>query len=179
MKIDSEEKRLIIEAREGDMRSMEKLYKINVDSLFRFVYYKVNLREIAEDIVSESFTRAFESLKRFKFKSSFKTYVYTIAKNLVYDWYKKKAGGEINFDDIELLPDKSNDNRGSINIEAEKEVRDVLKKLPEKYAKVLEHRFLFKFSVKETAETLELSEANVKVIQMRALRKARELVASS
>jgi RNA polymerase sigma-70 factor (ECF subfamily) len=51
-------------------------------------------------------------------------------------------------------------------------VERVLEALPERYRNVLELRFLRGYSVQETAQELELSVENVKVIQHRALAKA-------
>ena len=48
----------------------------------------------------------------------------------------------------------------------------VLSQLPERYREVLTFRFLLNFSLKETAARMNLSEANVKVLQFRALKKA-------
>src|SRR6266568_2887189 len=50
-----------------------------------------------------------------------------------------------------------------------------LKALPEKYREVLKCRFLLKLSVKATALKLGVTEANVKVMQFRALKRATNL----
>jgi RNA polymerase sigma-70 factor (ECF subfamily) len=47
--------------------------------------------------------------------------------------------------------------------------------LQENYRQVLELRFLFKYSVKETAEIMKTTEANIKVMQHRALKKAQSI----
>jgi RNA polymerase sigma-70 factor (ECF subfamily) len=54
-------------------------------------------------------------------------------------------------------------------------VRRLLEQLPEHYRDVLTYRFLLNLSIKETAVRMGLSEANVKVLQFRALKKAGRL----
>ena len=52
----------------------------------------------------------------------------------------------------------------------------LLKRLPSRYARVLELRFLQRLSVAETADQLGITRGNAKVLQYRALRKAAILV---
>ncbi|MGH2514268.1 MAG: RNA polymerase sigma factor [Ktedonobacterales bacterium] len=51
----------------------------------------------------------------------------------------------------------------------------MLDQLPARYREVLTYRFLLNYSIKETAEKMRLTEANVKVLQFRALKKAAQL----
>ena len=51
-------------------------------------------------------------------------------------------------------------------------VRELLDRLPDRYARVLELRFLQRMSVAETAERMGISHGNAKILQYRALRKA-------
>jgi RNA polymerase sigma-70 factor (ECF subfamily) len=52
------------------------------------------------------------------------------------------------------------------------DVADVLNRLPARYRRVLELRFLQGYSIEETAQELGITPGNVKVIQYRALAKA-------
>jgi RNA polymerase sigma-70 factor (ECF subfamily) len=58
---------------------------------------------------------------------------------------------------------------------AEERVECLLQALPEKYREVLKCRFLLKLSVKATALQMGVTEANVKVLQFRALKRAADL----
>ena len=58
---------------------------------------------------------------------------------------------------------------------AEERVERILQALPEKYREVLKCHFLLKLSVKATALKLGVTEANVKVLQFRALKHAADL----
>lgn len=168
------EENLIKKAKDGDKDAMKDLYKANFKSLYIFIRHKVDTHERAEDICSEAFIKSFEKISTFKENSSYKSWLYTIAKNLVYDWYAKK-GKEITaeedaIDEVGSLKHEVGNNSDNLNL-----VRRILNQLQDNYREVLELRFLSNFNIKETAEAMEITEGNVKVLQNRALSKAREI----
>jgi len=170
------EKRLVKLAKSRDPEAISRLYNENIKYIYRFVYYKTNHKEIAEDITSEVFVRAFEKIEDFKGKSSFKTWLYTIAKNLVIEWYRHKEKTT----PLVYEPENKNESGDEENEESatkeEKLLGSILEKIKnERYRKVLELRYLMNYSIKETAVELEISEGNAKVIQNRALKKAHEI----
>lgn len=58
------------------------------DKIYRYCYYKIQHREIAEDITQETFLRFFESAK-YQETGKELQYLYTIARNLCIDEYRK------------------------------------------------------------------------------------------
>lgn len=60
------------------------------DSLFHFALARVKDRDIAEDLVQETFLAAVKSQDRFKGRSSEKTWLFGILKHKVIDHYRKK-----------------------------------------------------------------------------------------
>jgi len=62
---------------------------------------------------------------------------------------------------------------GATNVEAR--AQRILAQLPPRYREVLTYRFLLNYSLKETAAQMQLTEANVKVLQFRALKKASQM----
>lgn len=167
---------IVAKAKKGDQKSMEKLYNQNFDSLYKFIWHKVMDDEIAKDLCAESFVRAFEGIERFKEDSSFKTWVYGIANNLVIDWIKHKMKNSVWNDEEDCdIAERSekNDNEEIFLL-----VNTILNELKENYKKILELRYLMNYSVKETAKALDISVSNAKVMQMRALRKAQKIYLS-
>jgi RNA polymerase sigma-70 factor, ECF subfamily len=168
------ERQVINKAKQGDKQAMVKLYQAYMRPLYRFVRYKVASDAVAEDIVSETYTRAFEKLDTFAGKSTFKSWLYTIAYNLIVDWYKQKSKQQII--DLDLLP-AAEPNQQASQVDS-KLLLEVLSQLPGNYKQVLELRFLFNSSIKETAEIMQLTIGNIKVLQLRALRKAQTILTS-
>jgi RNA polymerase sigma-70 factor (ECF subfamily) len=180
------EKGIIKKVKNGDKQAMELLYKAYFKPLYIFIRAKVNANEQAEDICSEVFIKAFESISKFKEESSFKTWIYAIAKNVVFDSYKKNSKLSSVELDEELIEDPSTSLRTGSSIEAgsveadlnkfEKMVKNLLGRLPENYRQILELRFLLNYNIKESAEIMNITPNNAKVLQNRAIKKARSLI---
>jgi RNA polymerase sigma-70 factor, ECF subfamily len=136
---------LLKRAKSSDMSALQALYENNFDCLFRYIKFKTKTIEDAEDICAETFLRAFESIRKFRGQSLFKTYLYSIARNLLKDYYKAKSR-TININDADDIAENSE----SIvqigqNHELER-VRECLKHLNEKESEVLRLRYFAKFS---------------------------------
>ena len=170
--MNSDDHGLVKLAAQGDKQAMEQLFSLHFKPMFRFVYSMLKNSHEAEDIVSETFLRAFEKIRTFKFQSSFKVWLYSIAKNLTFDRLRK-VNQQVTEWDFERETEKETAQGSTEDI---KKVEKILQNIPEKYAGVLRMRFLLSFTVKETAEALGISLSNAKVIQNRALKKAREFI---
>lgn len=69
--------------------------KIYADSLFNFASMRINDKEVAKDLVQETFFAALKNLDTFKGEISEKNWLYTILKNKIIDHYRKKASSLI------------------------------------------------------------------------------------
>jgi RNA polymerase sigma-70 factor (ECF subfamily) len=146
------------------------------DAIFRFCALKVSTREVAQDITQEVFMRYWQSLRKGEALQNERAFLYTIARHLVIDWYRKKKDSSL---DVltEAGIDFAGDNSKSITDQAEvQEVLAVIQKLEEGDREVLLLRFVEGFSPKEIAEVLEESANVVSVRIHRALKKVQELI---
>lgn len=87
---------------QGDEKALEILIKVYLKPIYSFVYRYVNNEQDAEDITQEVFVKVWRNLKKFnpqknhfltlidKQQKSFKTWIFSIAKNTSIDWLKKK-----------------------------------------------------------------------------------------
>jgi RNA polymerase sigma-70 factor (TIGR02943 family) len=62
---------------------------------FRFAIYRVKNREVAEDLVQETFLSALKSLKNFRRDCPEKSWLYNILRNKIIDHFRKKTNQEI------------------------------------------------------------------------------------
>ena len=119
--------------------------------------------------------QALKNLPKFSFKSTFKNWLYGIAKHLILAHYRQKYNQTpLELDDNTATPQ----NESQDEKESKKNNRlleDLLKALPERYHQVLELRFLKGYTILETAAALGISEENTKVLQHRALKKANQI----
>lgn len=169
--MDDEEK-LIESAKNGDGESFEILYKRYIKIVYGYVYNKVNRKEDAEDLTSEIWIATLKSLSHYEGNSSFKNWLFGIVKHKIMDFYQEKYKIEKTplVEEIFLEEEKNNEDQGS---EKEKRIAVLLQKLPENYRQVLMLRFLKGYTTAEIAQQLGLTISNVKVIQYRAIKKAK------
>ncbi|PYJ23899.1 MAG: RNA polymerase subunit sigma, partial [Verrucomicrobia bacterium] len=69
--------------------------------VFSMIYNMVHSEQDAWDLAQDSFLKAWKSIKRFRGRSSFYTWIYRIVMNVTIDWLRKKQvkGGGAEFDD--------------------------------------------------------------------------------
>ena len=172
---------LIFAARDGDSQAFALLYEEFFTPVFRYIFSKINNRDDAEDLTQNVFLRAFGAIKNFEDQQkSPLAYFFTIARNLIIDFWRKKRGTEIEGEEKENvllnLPTKNGPRENFQKKEKSEFVEKILEKLKPEYREILELKFLQDFSTAEIAEKTGKSLANVRQIQVRALRKLKNLL---
>jgi RNA polymerase sigma-70 factor, ECF subfamily len=92
--MDREQELLLIQdIQSGQTDGFAKLYDHYFQPLYNHIYYKTTNQELTEDVVSDSFFKAFDKISSFRIdtESSFRSRLYTIANNVLLDSYKKKS----------------------------------------------------------------------------------------
>lgn len=88
----ADENRLVERAKGGDPDAFGELYRLHQPTIYRFVYYRVGNTAAAEDLTSEVFVRLVERIDRFEMRGRpLLAWLYTIARNLVTDHYRREA----------------------------------------------------------------------------------------
>lgn len=178
-----EEKRIVKRAQDGDTTAVSVLYNQYVTLVYRYVYLRVGNRQEAEDVTQDVFMKAFASLARFEFRSSFKTWLFTITRATIVDsWRKKYKEVTVPLEDF-LAHAPAFETDGEIRAKEdraradanEEKVRAALVELPDRYRTILELRFLKGYSLKEAAQELGITANNAKVLQFRAIQRARAM----
>lgn len=70
--------------------TFEIIYEGESDAIFRFCLVRVSSREQALDITQETFLRLWQSLQKEQDIQNNRAFLFTIARRLVIDWYRKK-----------------------------------------------------------------------------------------
>ena len=158
----------------GDKQSFWKLYEVWFDEVWAYVYSRLGDREEAKDLVSEAFITLYKHITNISHPKAVKSYLFRIVKSDMSKRFAKKepiAYSEewIDVAVVEEEPSESNNNTKKINVEK------MLKELPDSYQEVLRLRFLSGLKIREVAEVMGKTEQNVKVLQHRAIKKAREI----
>jgi RNA polymerase sigma-70 factor (ECF subfamily) len=160
------------------MQEFQSFYEDNIDLIYRYVYSKIRNRQEAEDLTSSIFVKAMRGIDLARDAKSTRSWLFQTAHTTIADYWRAFYRGETASLDALLetgweTPDEAaNLHTGN---QATERVQDILQALPERYRDVLVCRFLLNLSVRETAAKMDMTEANVKITQYRALRFAANL----
>jgi RNA polymerase sigma-70 factor (ECF subfamily) len=169
--------RLVEQAQRGDREAFVALYHRYVNEIYGYLYNQIGDAHDAEDLTSETFLRLVRSLDSFAGRSSFRTWLYEIARNQLRDHWRRN-GRRPRTSDLNGVAAPESEQAPSGNPAAERLGRAILEALPPNYRRVLELRVIEGRSVKHTAEELGKTEANVKVLTHRALKRAEEIAST-
>jgi len=92
--VDHEEIDMISRCQEGDQEALREIFDKYHKKVYSIAYGVVRQREEALDIVQEVFIKLFRSIKNFRGKSQFYTYLYRMAMNTAID-HTRKAGKQV------------------------------------------------------------------------------------
>lgn len=157
-------------------KEFSEIYDQSIDKIYRFVYLKVNSREIAEDLCSETFLRGWEAFKASQNQNKPKienpsAFLYKIARNLITDHYREKGKAQIiSVENTRIVDPRVNlEEKAALNSEMER-VRLALVNIKEDYQDVIIWSYLDQLSGAEIAQILDKSEGAVRVMLHRALK---------
>ncbi len=94
-----------------DQINPEQWVDLYADSLYRYAILRVNNKNIAEDLVQDTFLSALKNINQFKKKSSVRTWLISILKNKIIDHYRK------NFNNVKSTQTTKNNENNSDYLE--------------------------------------------------------------
>ncbi|MBY0147259.1 RNA polymerase sigma factor SigX [Neobacillus niacini] len=159
-----------------------ELYKKYHHQLFNFLFYMVQSKEQAEDLVQEVYIRVLKSYQHFKGESSEKTWLIAIARNVAIDFFRKQKGiNQRLIKKVEMihLPIKDESPLPEEIVFQSEEKRLMyrcLEKCTIDQRSVIILRYIQELSILETAEVLGWKESKVKTTQHRAIKQLRTLM---
>lgn len=86
----SDDKKLIDDFLAGDDPAFEYLVKKYLKSTYNFLFLITGDKSIIDDLTQITFIKAWKNIHRFDRNKNFKTWLFAIAKNTAYDYFKKK-----------------------------------------------------------------------------------------
>jgi RNA polymerase sigma-70 factor (ECF subfamily) len=180
---------LVRRAKAGDLAAFEELTARYERRVFTVAWRIVRQKQDTEDVTQQTFLSALEHLASFREEASFATWLFRIATHAALKVLRKRKGLEtISLDEAtdpagdegavphpEFIADwRQSPEQLAQQNETRRLVEEALGRLDEKHRLVFVLRDVEGLSIKETAEALGLSEANVKVRLLRARLQLRE-----
>jgi RNA polymerase sigma-70 factor, ECF subfamily len=144
-------------AQRGELGAFDELVRIFQGDLWRFCISLVHDHSVAEDAVQETFIKAFRHLPRYKGRSKFSTWLFSIARNCAYDELRRKA----RMDRIAARAEMER-HEGSVPDPAGIEVREAVAGLPLDLREPIVLIDVFGNSYKDAAEVMGLPVGTVK-----------------
>jgi RNA polymerase sigma-70 factor, ECF subfamily len=168
---------LVKRAQGGEVEAFGLIYDRYFDTVFRFVYFRVGNRQLAEDLTSETFLRALRRIGSFSWQGrDLGAWLVTIARNLVADHFKSgRYRLEVTTGDVLDAEREDRGPEGSPEAAVVDHITNValltaVKQLNSEQQECIILRFLQGFSVAETAKAMGKNEGAIKALQYRAVR---------
>lgn len=167
---------LVQRAARGEEAAFGQIYDLYFDKVYRFVYFRVNHQETAEDLTAETFIRVWNKLRGISDLAAFNGWVYQIARNLVIDYYRTRKS-TLDLQELENVLEYEDNVVAMTDLGFEqKRFFEALQKLPSDQRLVVKFKFLDELDNGEIAKILDKSEGAVRVIQHRAIAALREIL---
>lgn len=155
------------------------------DYLFNYTFTRVNDRETAQDLVSETFLAGLKSMKNFKGQASERTWLISILKRKIIDYYRKINSNKGKAE-VKMTFSSDNENEGSWleervadpfdktaedtleNSELGDAILNCMEKLPQRQAEVFKMKTVLGYETEVICNELNITASNLWVIIHRA-----------
>lgn len=176
---EDEIRHLVARAREGDDAAFTALYDAFAPRVLRFLRFRVETADAAEDLLQRVFLKMIEQLPHYEERGlPFAAWLFRVARNAVIDSHRR-VRRQVPLDVVALRPADGSDPEALAQANAERDgLRDAMQSLPAAQREVLDCRFFGELSPRETAAVLGRSEGSVRVLQHRAIAALRRRLVS-
>ncbi len=164
--------------KKGDRNAFDDLMRKYYPRILNFAYRLVGDRQLSEDLTQDVFMKVYNAAARYRPRSQFQTWLYTIAKNTCLNELRRKSERIVSLDEPldantpglkKELPDPGIDPAAKVlQKEKEKHVRAAVDALPENQKIAVILRRYENFSYAEIAVTLNVTDKAVKSLLSRA-----------
>lgn len=163
-------------AKSGDKDSFGAIYNYYYKQLYRYCQFNLRDAVLAQDIVQETFLRAWKGIGKFSFSDggTMQAFLYRIARNLIIDHSRRKKTEKL--EDHEYIEAESqfeddidrNTDRGKL--------KQALVKLPEKDRQIVILRYFEEMSFQEISKVIKVREGALRVRIHRILEKLKNII---
>ena len=155
---------------------LAEIYRAYATDLQRYIYSKVGEPFLAEDLTSTVFLKALRWLRNDQSEESIRGWLYATARTTIADHWQTQGQYELhslaNLEDLSFPEQASSE---TARQRAEIRVQRLLDMLPVREREILKMRYFQSYSAAEIAQALGTSAGHIRVLQLRALKRAAQL----
>jgi RNA polymerase sigma-70 factor (ECF subfamily) len=173
------EANLVRRAKSGDTEAFTSLYQVYLNAVYRYIYYRVDHREDAQNLTEQVFLNAWETLPVYQDRGRpFSSWLYRIAQYMVVDYHRIKKENGI----LDQAPptgqviDKSSILRQIIHSQDADALAHAIAQLPDDRQQVIVLRFIEGLNHGEVSQLLAKSQGASRMLQYRALTALNQLL---
>jgi RNA polymerase sigma-70 factor (ECF subfamily) len=176
---DTELKNYLQKAQNGQTDAFGLIYDHFSDKIYRFIYFRTGHREVAEDILSDTFVKAWQKIYQINSPEALSGWLYQIARNNIIDYYRLKKE-TIALEEVQdfLIDAVSSVDTIDLNLD-QKKILALLPQLSFDQQEVIKYRFFEDLTPEEIAYVLGKTEGAIRVLQHRAIARLKELLSKS
>jgi len=166
-----EQRELIRRAKECDPSAFARIYERYYQDIYNYIYYRVKGNiHLAEDLTSEVFLKALESIASFTFRGiPISAWLFRIARTMLAQYFRKETGAVDLPLEEEVLPTEVGPSEIFERELTQQQLARALSNLTEEQQDVIILKFVDGLSNAEVAQILGKSEGAIKSLQHRAL----------
>jgi RNA polymerase sigma-70 factor (ECF subfamily) len=164
---------ILIRAKSGDSEAFALIYKEYYVPIYRFIHQRTRSKEQTEDLTQDVFLKIYRTIDSIDATvTSPIGYFYTIARNTLIDYWRKKSTGTVS--DDELMSEIRDERPSALDNASLKEQSSLLyqclEELTDEQREVVSLRFIQELTTAEIAAQLGKKETAVRQLQVRGLR---------
>ena len=173
---EEELKRALEASQAGDRSAFGLIYDQFSLRLYKFIYLRVGHKEVAEDILSDTFVKAWTKIKQIHEYKALSSWIFQIAKNSIIDYYRIRKS-TIAIEEVEGILEDAVDAVNEVDLDFDhKRILSSLALLPKDQQQVIRYKFFEDLTNAEIALIMNKTEGSVRVIQHRAIIRLQELL---
>jgi RNA polymerase sigma factor (sigma-70 family) len=167
---------------ESTSQTFAELYEEYLPKVYRYINYRINDTQITEDLTSTVFEKALTNFGKYsKDRASFSTWIFSISRNVVIDYYRAQGRRQtVSLDDAtEVVSQDSSPEEELLKKEEREKLQIYLMQLPQDEQEIIRLKFGAELNNRQIARMMGLSESNVGTKLYRSIRKLRDVFQES
>src|SRR5215469_15130334 len=161
--------------RQDRLNWLAEMYRVYAADLHHFIAHKVGDPTVGEDLTSTVFLKALRWLREDQSAGSVRSWLYATARTTIVDYWQTQSQYEMH--SLSGLEEQLHfrDDTASAKEQVEMRVHHLLSLLPERDRTILTLRYLQGYSAAEIGSALGTRAGHIRVLQLRALRRAAQV----